>query len=294
MKTSTPLALSLPDYGVLFAESAHDFDFALPERADDFHKVIYVLRGSVSFRPAHQPTGIAADAGTVITIPGGGGYFLRDPGPSTLLLLVMSNRFLASDADLPALWSKLAGHDGRCIVLNRPARLRLESMWRHAMLEEAHARVGAGLSVRLLAAQAVLHLARMTPAILNDDAPLRVETVAREMAETFFDEWNVDRAAERAALSRRRFTEVFRQQFGRTFAEYLIELRLKHAAALLEAGDLSVVEAVFSSGFNDLSHFYRAFRSRYGMPPGLWGERKRRAETSPLGRSLVVRPHAAA
>jgi len=32
----------------------------------------------------------------------------------------------------------------------------------------------------------------------------------------------------------------------------------------------SVSEVAYRWGFNDLSHFNRAFRSRYGLPPRQW------------------------
>ena len=45
-------------------------------------------------------------------------------------------------------------------------------------------------------------------------------------------------------------------------------LSLDYAAALLRSGeDRNVTEIVFDSGFEDVSHFSKAFRNRFGKSP---------------------------
>jgi AraC-like DNA-binding protein len=138
------------------------------------------------------------------------------------------------------------------------------------MLETAHARIGGAISVRALAMQIILLLARLPPSVAKDNAEQRVAAVSREVEEMLYDEWNLDRAALRAGLSRRRFSDLFRKQHGVTFKERLVDLRLTHAARLLRAGEHSTMAVMFSCGFNDLSHFYRLFRQRFGAAPKAW------------------------
>ena len=64
------------------------------------------------------------------------------------------------------------------------------------------------------------------------------------------------------------------EETGRTFLEQLTELRLTHAARLLEENRHSIIGAAFSSGYGDLSHFYRLFRHRFGQPPRTWLEKR--------------------
>ena len=92
----------------------------------------------------------------------------------------------------------------------------------------------------------------------------------RETEETFYEEWDLDRAAGRAGLSRRRFSELFRQSAGTTFGDFLTERRLEHAASLLAEGEHSVLGVMFACGFSDLSHFYRMFRRKFGSAPRTW------------------------
>jgi AraC-like DNA-binding protein len=94
--------------------------------------------------------------------------------------------------------------------------------------------------------------------------------VRREIDESFFDQWDLCRAATRAGLSRRRFTELFRAEAGSTFWDYLNERRMEHAARLLRGEGRSITGVIFACGFNDVSNFYRLFRRRFGAAPRAW------------------------
>lgn len=275
MKTSHPLTITLPAGGVLFAESVHTGDFHMAPRTDPFHKLLYVLRGRISCHETGRGPESAA-AGMLLAIPAGTEHQLKDELPSTLLLLCLSPAFLRTEPELPALWSELAGRNERRIALSRPTQHQLESAWRRAMLERVHRRPGSLTTSRALAAQLLVTLARL-PVRKPATAPLtRVAAVAREMEVTFYDEWNLDRAATRAGVSRRHFSMLFRKVCGRTFWDHLTDLRLTHAAQLLQQGDHSVTGVVFSCGFGDVSQFYRLFRQRFRFPPKQWAVRARR------------------
>jgi AraC-like DNA-binding protein len=259
----------MPAAGALFAESAHAGDFRMVPRTDPFHKLLYVLRGGIRYTEAkRQPESIST--GMLLVVPAGVEHQLSDEQPSTLFLLCLSKSFLAGDPELPAIWSELTNRSERRIALSRPTQHQIESAWRRAMLERIQPRRGSVTTIRALAAQILVTLVRL-PAIKLSHAPLiRVAAVAREMETTFYDEWNLDRAATRAGVSRRHFSMLFRKVCGRTFWEHLTDLRLTHATQLLKKGDHSVTGVVFSCGFGDVSQFYRLFRQRFRLPPKQW------------------------
>jgi AraC family L-rhamnose operon regulatory protein RhaS len=212
----------------------------------------------------------------VVVVPGGTAHQMTDERPSTLFLLCVNDCFLRSDPELEQLWEVIARSPRRSMRMGRPARQQLERTWRRALAEKAHGRIGSRAATRALATEALVLLARL-PSDGRSAAPAeRVSAVIHEVAETFFDPWDLDRAASRAGLSRRRFTDLFRDASGRTFVEFLSEVRLKHAARLLRSGEHSVAGVIFSCGFTDVSHFYRLFRKRFGAAPGRWtrGTRK--------------------
>jgi AraC-like DNA-binding protein len=69
-------------------------------------------------------------------------------------------------------------------------------------------------------------------------------------------------------LSESRTSHVVRALYGRSFQDLLTEARLQTASGLLRHSRLPVLEVGLRSGFDDPSHFHRAFRRKTGTTPG--------------------------
>jgi len=67
--------------------------------------------------------------------------------------------------------------------------------------------------------------------------------------------------------------ELFREVTGESWLSYLRRLRLEHARSLLRDRNRSIAAVAFESGFEDLSSFYRAFKTATGMVPHQWRSR---------------------
>lgn len=63
------------------------------------------------------------------------------------------------------------------------------------------------------------------------------------------------------------FKRDFQQVFNAAPGRWLRERRLLRAKLLLSAGDLQVSEVAFQCGFENLSHFSRAFKEEFGHTP---------------------------
>ena len=63
------------------------------------------------------------------------------------------------------------------------------------------------------------------------------------------------------------FKREFSQHYGVTPARWLIARRLDCAAQMLRTTEMSVTEIAFECGFEELSHFSRAFKAKFGRPP---------------------------
>ena len=70
-----------------------------------------------------------------------------------------------------------------------------------------------------------------------------------------------------ANVSATHFSAVFSQQMGRTFVEYLTELRMEKARELLRCTDQSSGEIAFSVGYNDPHYFSFLFKKVNGCTP---------------------------
>ncbi len=64
------------------------------------------------------------------------------------------------------------------------------------------------------------------------------------------------------------FMKMFRQYTGKTLIEYLNDLRLEKAKALLIHSDESVTQIAMKVGFNNTSYFIKKFQQANGISPG--------------------------
>lgn len=65
-------------------------------------------------------------------------------------------------------------------------------------------------------------------------------------------------------------SRYFNRQLEIGFTEYVTALRLDKAETLLKETDRKVVEIAESAGFQTLSTFYQAFKTRHHVPPSQW------------------------
>lgn len=76
--------------------------------------------------------------------------------------------------------------------------------------------------------------------------------------------------AANAHLTVEAFCKYFKLRTGKTYINFLNELRIYHATELLQTNDLSVEEIACKCGFNNLSNFNRVFKQIKKTPPTEW------------------------
>ena len=74
-------------------------------------------------------------------------------------------------------------------------------------------------------------------------------------------------AARLCDLSPFQFSRSFKKENGFTFRDFVVRVRIQRAAELIKQSKVSVTEAAFGVGFNDLSYFARMFRRQVGLSP---------------------------
>ncbi|UII24198.1 AraC family transcriptional regulator [Fulvivirga ligni] len=78
---------------------------------------------------------------------------------------------------------------------------------------------------------------------------------------------SLDEVAKIACMSRTSFFQKFKETMGETPSQYILKERIKLAQRDLESSDKNITEVCFSSGFENLSHFIRAFKQEVGCTP---------------------------
>ena len=270
MSVVRPIPIQIPDYGVCLAESIHSPDFHMGYRSDPFHKLLFVYRGAVSYYEKAFDEPQSVPEGGFFPVPMETTHRLEDLEPATLFLLCLSKTFVGHNPDVHSLWNGLCRKTERLAEPGSTVSQQVEQTWRRLLAEQTYAQLGYAVLICSEVNRLLVMLGRFCSSGKQENTRERVSGVLAHLKETFYEPWNLDLAADRAQISRRRFSQIVKEVTGKTFLQILTEYRLSHAAQLLRNGNHTVIGAAFSSGFEDLSHFYRLFRKHYGSAPGIW------------------------
>ncbi len=99
--------------------------------------------------------------------------------------------------------------------------------------------------------------------IASSDAPSVVEI----MEANFRYNLSLEEYAKLCHRSLSSFKREFQAHFQESPGKWLLGRRLDLSANLLRNSKMNVTEIAFESGFADVSHFSRAFKDRFGVPP---------------------------
>ncbi|MEM1094459.1 MAG: helix-turn-helix transcriptional regulator [Bacteroidota bacterium] len=104
--------------------------------------------------------------------------------------------------------------------------------------------------------------------------PVPFAQLVRHTIEARLDDesFGVHALAAAVSLSRVQLHRRVRQACGVSPGALIRERRLDRAAQLLRQEDASVTETVYAVGWNNLSHFAKVFRRRYGMLPSAYAK----------------------
>jgi len=280
-----PIAVSFAAAGIFVLESRHDRAFRMEDTAHDFPKLLLVLAGTGSL--VHGTKREPLGPGALAWMPAGCRHRIEDEAPISLYALCVEARVLAS---LPG---SERGLRGVRVFPQAAWAADARGVFRQMLHEQTARRAGGealllgfafqllGLILRAASGRGAAH--RIEPAGPGL-AKSRVEAYARELERTFFEERQIDGAAARLGLSRRRFTTLFREAAGDTWFNTVRALRLAHARRLLRETGRSVTSICYECGFEDVSNFYRAFRAVEKASPDAWRRTTREGKPAQVPR----------
>ncbi|WP_135557564.1 AraC family transcriptional regulator [Paenibacillus cymbidii] len=80
-------------------------------------------------------------------------------------------------------------------------------------------------------------------------------------------DWFLQEAAELLKISPALAGKLFKEYTGVPFAEYVCEVRMTKAAAMLQERHMSIADVMAGVGIPNKSYFYRLFKKKYGVTP---------------------------
>lgn len=122
------------------------------------------------------------------------------------------------------------------------------------------------LLASILVGQSNPKLSAYFRSIAASDAP----SISAIMEMNFCHNLSLEDFAQLSHRSLSSFKREFRKHYGTSPGKWLLERRLERSASLLQSTGMSVTEIMFECGFEDLSHFSRAFKEKFGRSPNTY------------------------
>jgi len=146
--------------------------------------------------------------------------------------------------------------------------------WMERLREELVRRHASPLFVGGIAQAIAIHLARNYAETVKESPSgspslpgFKLQQISTWLAEHLAEDFNLDRLAAQAGVSKFYFTRLFKNAMGVSPSRYLLTLRMNEARRLLRETKRSVVDIALDVGFANPSHFARFFRRETGLPP---------------------------
>ncbi len=130
------------------------------------------------------------------------------------------------------------------------------------------------LFVQGIGQSVAIHLARNYAELIKEPRSgspslpgYKLRQITDWIAENVAEEFNLDRLAAQAGLSKFYFNRLFKSTVGVSPSHYHINLRMDEAKRLLRETKKSVVEIALDVGYANPSHFAQLFRREAGLSP---------------------------
>lgn len=96
---------------------------------------------------------------------------------------------------------------------------------------------------------------------------LKLQRVFRHIEENYQRELSLPECAALVSFTPQYFSSFFKQATGTRFIDYLVSVRVHHAAELLRSSSMGVTEIALRCGFNNMGNFNTLFKRHTGMTP---------------------------
>lgn len=100
----------------------------------------------------------------------------------------------------------------------------------------------------------------------------KMKLVYEFIQKNFSEKITLDEVSQVASMSPVSFNRFIKKRTGKTFINYLNNIRVGYAARWLIEKDLSISEIAFKSGFNNIANFNRIFKSIKNATPSQYRE----------------------
>ncbi|MCW8130358.1 MAG: helix-turn-helix domain-containing protein [Planctomycetota bacterium] len=165
----------------------------------------------------------------------------------------------------------------RLPVADEVTRERLRQAFLRCYADSMSGAGGMNEDLALNALEEAILLGAREQALSARERPLSpgIRRAVETMAERLAERQQVETLARLAGLSPSRFAHRFKEETGDSVIAYLLKLRLRQAARLLEYSGRSVKEVAADVGFESPFYFSRQFKKHFRVSPRAYQQARR-------------------
>lgn len=103
--------------------------------------------------------------------------------------------------------------------------------------------------------------------VKGEETETRINKVCRYIQKNASKDLTLDQVAALIHLSRSAFSKFFKRATGKTFSDYVNDIRIGNACHLLTESDKAISEIAYDTGFESLTYFNRVFLRKKNLTP---------------------------
>ena len=115
--------------------------------------------------------------------------------------------------------------------------------------------------------------------ILSPKSELRINKVCLHLQNHFTQKLSLQEIANLVFMTESNFCKFFKKSTGKTYSDYVNELRINEAARLLVQTEKSISQIAFDCGFETLSYFNRVFFTKKACTPSAYRSTNRHSQS---------------
>ena len=174
-------------------------------------------------------------------------------------------------------WIYLGGEDISALIekypipLNRPFRIDSTSILRTAIssiyTECSFKEKGYEDKCNLIMSGAIIDIFREYESSLGKAQSNRLDAIRGEIMHDYRRSWTLEEMSRLAGYSKSRFSALYKEKYGTSAIDDLINRRIEEAKLLALYGNMSLSEICEATGFSDIYYFSKCFKKRTGVSP---------------------------
>jgi AraC-like DNA-binding protein len=260
----------IPSHGILIESHAHEAGFQTKRHKHKYHSLLYIVSGQGECKTDNKIFNLSAN--NAIILKAGQAHQLTDtPDKPMTIFVIYFDQSAAGINDkllLPLLKTE------KKISVPAYSTPRIRRLLRKMLHEQEGKPLLFRESMQQCLSTILLDLYRIQSAAEKNQitetprkSEIKTKDVLEYIANNLYEHHTLAGASRMAKISQRQFTTLCRKITGKSFNQYINQLRTARAAELLKNSNMSVAAIAFEVGYEDLSTFYRAFKRIYHSSP---------------------------